>query len=178
MFFHTSLAAFLVYFLDISFVSSIRKCHEDICPDDWVCCKPKNATHPACCRQVVDHTYYSIGVVTRKLSGILILLLLFTLGYVFHRLLCARSRTQTPPQHGLPTITASQELLVNSCTPDGSIEPLPQLPTYEECKQLPTYEETVRDGGRQSGTNQSGYMDTSVIYNNQQRKFYQSASDV
>uniref|UniRef100_A0A3B3CE66 Uncharacterized protein n=1 Tax=Oryzias melastigma TaxID=30732 RepID=A0A3B3CE66_ORYME len=144
MLFHSSLT-FFICFLDLTFVSSIRKCQEELCPDDLVCCKPQNSTRTACCRQVVDPTFYSIGVVTRKLSGILILLLLFTLGYGFHRLLCARARTQTPPhQHGLQTITASQEMLVDSCTPDSAVDPLPQLPTYEECKQLPTYEETLR----------------------------------
>lgn len=126
-----------------------RRCGEVLCTDDQICCTQiKNTSVVTCCQQLED--YYSIAMVTRKLSGMLILLLLFALGYFVQRVLCSRSRQGTPPQNGQPTVTTSQEMLMESCTPDSSANPAPapHLPTYDECKHLPTYEETVRDGRR------------------------------
>ncbi|KAG7526977.1 hypothetical protein JOB18_047527 [Solea senegalensis] len=107
-----------------------------------------------CCKQF-DNTYYNIAMVTRKLSGVLIMLLLFAVGYFVQRVLCSRSRQLTPPHSGHPTVTTSQEPLVESCLPDSSMHPAPAalLPSYDESKRLPTYEETMRDGSRgQPGT--------------------------
>ncbi|KAI3374343.1 hypothetical protein L3Q82_006178 [Scortum barcoo] len=144
-----ALAAFTVCLLARPVVHCIRKCGQDLCRDDQVCCAQGNDTAAVtCCKQFVDKTYYNIAMVTRKLSGVLIMLLLFAVGYFVQRVLCSRSRQLTPPHSGHPAGTASQEPLVESCAPDSSARPAPvaQLPSYEECKRLPTYEETVRDG--------------------------------
>ncbi|KAM8728724.1 putative membrane protein C3orf80 homolog [Acanthopagrus schlegelii] len=138
-------------FLVRTLVSSIRRCGQDICRDEQVCCAQGNdTTAVTCCKQFVDQTYYHIAMVTRKLSGVLIMLLLFAVGYFVQRVLCSRSRQLTPPHDGHPPVTTSQDPLVESCTPDSSLEPGPsaQLPSYEDCKRLPTYEETVREGSR------------------------------
>lgn len=129
---------------------SIRRCGQDLCRGDEVCCaQGNNSTAITCCRQFVDNTFYNIAMVTRKLSGILIMLLLFAVGYFVQRMLCSRSRHR-PPQNGPPAVTTSQEMLMESCTPDSFVGPAPfaHLPTYDECKRLPTYEETMRDGSR------------------------------
>uniref|UniRef100_A0A669DGW5 Uncharacterized protein n=1 Tax=Oreochromis niloticus TaxID=8128 RepID=A0A669DGW5_ORENI len=128
-----------------------RRCGDVLCRNDQICCTQGNNTSVVtCCPELVNYTYYSIAMVTRKLSGILILLLLFALGYFVQRVLCSRSRQDTPPQNGQPAATTSQEMLMESCTPDSSADPAAaaHLPTYDECKHLPTYEETVRDGKR------------------------------
>lgn len=132
-------------------VYSIRRCGPDLCRDDQVCCvQGNNSSAVTCCKQYVDKTYYNIAMVTRKLSGVLIMLLLFAVGYFVQRMLCSRSRQLTPTHSGHPTATTSQDPLMESCTPDFHPDrhPAPQLPTYDECKRLPTYEETMRDGGR------------------------------
>ncbi|KAL7387453.1 hypothetical protein ABVT39_023742 [Epinephelus coioides] len=146
-----ALAVFTACFLVRTVVYSIRKCGQVVCRDEQVCCAQGNdTTAVTCCRQFVDKTYYNIAMVTRKLSGVLIMLLLFALGYFIQRMLCTRSRQLTPPNNGHPTVTTSQDPLMESGTPDGLMDPAPapQLPSYEECKRLPTYEETVREGSR------------------------------
>lgn len=162
MFFNVwqALTVFTACLLGRAFVYSIRKCGLEYCRDDHICCAQGNAT-VTCCKPFVDETYYNIAMVTRKLSGVLILLLLFAVGYFVQRMLCSSSRQSIPPQNGPPTIrpTASQELLMESCSRDSLADgapPLPQrsltpnssLPTYDDCKRLPTYEETVLDGKR------------------------------
>ncbi|KAF0046983.1 hypothetical protein F2P81_000616 [Scophthalmus maximus] len=144
-------AAFAVCFVVRAVVHSIRRCGPDLCRDEQVCCaQGNNATAVTCCQPIVDKTYYNIAMVTRKLSGVLIMLLLFAVGYFVQRVLCSRSRPLTPPHSGHPAATTSQEPLVEGCAPGGSRDPAPaaQLPTYDECKRLPTYEETVREGSR------------------------------
>ncbi|TNN35374.1 putative membrane protein C3orf80 [Liparis tanakae] len=146
-----ALSVFTVFFLFRTTVHAIRKCGLDICRDDQVCCAQGNDTKAVtCCKQFMDKTYYNIAMVTRKLSGVLIMLLLFAAGYFVQRMLCSRSRQLTPPHSGHPTGTTSQDPLMESSAPAGSADPAPasQLPSYEECKRLPTYEETVCHGGR------------------------------
>lgn len=139
-------ASFLVH----TAVYSIRRCGQDICRDDQVCCaQGNNSTAVTCCKQLVDKTYYNIAMVTRKLSGVLIMLLLFAVGYFVQRALCSKSRQLTQPHNGPPPVTTSQEPLVESSTPDPA--PAAQLPTYDESKRLPTYEETMRDESRAAG---------------------------
>ena len=150
MFFHRCqmMVPFTVCFLLRTVVYSIKRCGLGICRDDENCCVPVNDTTAAtCCKQFLN-PYYNIAMVTRKLSGVLILLLLFAVGYFIQRVLCSRSSQVVPPPAGHPMVTTSQEPLVESCVPDSSMDPAPaaaQLPTYDECKRLPTYEETVRD---------------------------------
>ncbi|KAG7229305.1 hypothetical protein INR49_012963, partial [Caranx melampygus] len=137
-------AVMLIVCFFVRTIHSIQKCGRVLCRDDQTCCERGNeTTSVTCCKRFVD-TYYNIAMVTRKLSGVLILLLLFAVGYFVHRALCSRSRQLTPPPNGQPTVTTSQEPLVESRTPDSFTGPAPaaQLPTYEECKRPPTYEET------------------------------------
>lgn len=146
-----TLALTLCSFWVSTLVSCIRKCGQDLCRDDQVCCaQGSNSTAVTCCRQIVDSTYYNIAMVTRKLSGVLILLLLFALGYFVQRMVCSRVRQHAPADTGLPAATVSQEELMRSCTSDSLVHParIVQLPSYDECKHLPTYEETVRSGCR------------------------------
>lgn len=124
-------------------VFSIRRCGPDICRDEQICCaQGNNSAVVTCCKQSLDKTYYNIAMVTRKLSGVLIMLLLFAVGYFVHRALCSKSRQLSQPLHGHPSVTTSQEPLVESSGPD--VAPATQLPSYEEAKRLPTYEETMR----------------------------------
>lgn len=124
-------------------VLSIRRCGPDICRDEQICCaQGNNSAAVTCCKQPMDKTFYNIAMVTRKLSGVLIMLLLFAVGYFVHRALCSKSRQLSQPLHGHPSVTTSQEPLVESSEPDEA--PPTQLPSYEEAKRLPTYEETMR----------------------------------
>lgn len=138
-------------------VYSILRCGQSICRDDQVCCARGNdtSTH-TCCKELVDNTYYNIAMVTRKLSGVLIMLLLFAFGYFVQRMLCSRSRQLSAP-HGPPTAAASQEMLLESCTPDSLRSPAftTSLPSYEDLKRLPTYEETIRESYTTQGTSAS-----------------------
>lgn len=125
------------------------------CPHRQVCCASENGTGVTCCSDY-NSFYSNMAVVTRKLSGVLIMLLLFAMGYFIQRMLCSRSRQPPPPERGPPPVTTSQELLMESCTSDSLDElPPPRLPSYDECK-LPTYEETVRDGGRERAVSAVG----------------------
>uniref|UniRef100_A0A3Q3XFT1 Uncharacterized protein n=1 Tax=Mola mola TaxID=94237 RepID=A0A3Q3XFT1_MOLML len=145
-----ALAVFTVSFLARAAVHSIRRCGQDLCRDDEICCaQGSNSTAVTCCKQLVDKTYYNIAMVTRKLSGMLIMLLLFALGYLVQRVLCSKSGRLGPPRSAHPPVTASREPLVES----GAPEPVPgaQLPSYDESKRLPTYEETMRDTSRAAG---------------------------
>uniref|UniRef100_A0A667WD80 Uncharacterized protein n=1 Tax=Myripristis murdjan TaxID=586833 RepID=A0A667WD80_9TELE len=127
------------------------KCGHDFCRDDQVCCAQGNdTTTVTCCKQILDKTYYNIAMITRKLSGVLILLLLFAVGYFIQRMVCSRSRRHTLPSNGHPTATVSQEPLMGTLSSHSLADPAltAKLPSYDECKHLPTYEETVRDGCR------------------------------
>uniref|UniRef100_A0A3P9MZJ2 Uncharacterized protein n=1 Tax=Poecilia reticulata TaxID=8081 RepID=A0A3P9MZJ2_POERE len=147
-----SLIVFSVCLLTRTLVSSYRRCELGICRDDEICCK--NTTSVPCCKPHADKTYYNIAMVTRKLSGVLIMLLLFALGYFIQRMLCSKSRQHSPPLNGQPPVTLSQEMLMESCSRDTLADPplasaaAVNLPTYEDCKDLPTYEETIKDGSK------------------------------
>ncbi|XP_061783873.1 uncharacterized membrane protein C3orf80 homolog [Nerophis lumbriciformis] len=135
------------------------RCGFAICRDDQECCPRGNATasEGTCCNRLEDKTYYHVAMVTRKLSGVLIMLLLFALGYLVQRVLCSRSRQLNPAHSGDSAVATSQELLVGSSTPDSLLDcgTTAQLPTYEQCKHLPTYEETVRYGQTNSSFGQT-----------------------
>ncbi|KAK2895307.1 hypothetical protein Q8A73_014795 [Channa argus] len=153
---------FTAYFLVRTVVYSIRKCGRELCQDDQICCaQGNNSTAITCCKELMDNTYYNIAMITRKLSGVLIMLLLFAVGYFVQRMLCSRSRQLTPSPNAHPAVTTSQEPLVDSCTPVSLVDPAAaaQLPTYDACKRLPTYEETVLDHGS-SGRPESSWGQT------------------
>lgn len=143
-----NLAVVVLFIFTRKVVYSIQTCGRDICRDDEQCCDRRNhTTDVTCCKQFVDNTYYSIAMVTRKLSGVLIMLLLFAFGYFVQRMLCSRTRQLSVPYSGPPSAAASQEMLMESCTLDGLRDPSlsTTLPSYDDCKRLPTYEETVRE---------------------------------
>lgn len=141
----------LSFFVD-TLVCSIRKCGQVICRDEQICCpQENNSSAVTCCKQLVDKTYYNIAMVTRKLSGILILLLLFALGYSLQRVLCSKTGRLVQAQNGHPPVTTSQDPLMESNSPDQA--PAAQLPPYDESKRLPTYEETMRDEPGAVGAN-------------------------
>lgn len=134
---------------------SSQRCGPAFCRDDRECCLRGNAS--SCCNPLEDDTYYHVAMATRKLSGVLIMLLLFALGYFIQRVLCSRSRQLSSDNGGDPTVTTSRELLVELATPESLLDgrSAAHLPTYDQCKRLPTYEETVRYGQSQSSVGQS-----------------------
>lgn len=152
MFFDNCLALMVLTlsFLVLELVYATRRCGQKSCRDEQVCCAQGNgSTATVTCCKLVDKTYYNISLVTRKLSGVLIMLLLFAAGYFVQRVLCSRSRQLTQAQNGHPPVTASQDPLVESSTPEEAAGV--QLPSYDESKRLPTYEETMRDASRATG---------------------------
>lgn len=124
-----------------------RNCGGVECQDEQRCCLQGNGS--ICCK-LDRHTFYdNVGWVTRKLSGILILLLLFAMGYFIQRMVCPRPRRHhEEPSLFSGQVTASQDSLLDRY-PEYSLEsfasPVLQLPAYDEVKYLPTYEETMQE---------------------------------
>ncbi|XP_062408026.1 uncharacterized membrane protein C3orf80 homolog [Sardina pilchardus] len=124
--------------------------------DDRRCCSHGNVTVD-CCKLNTLHAFLdNVGWITRKLSGILILLMLFAIGYFIQRIICPRPRRQQDRGAEDPSLlsahtTASQDSLLDRF-PDQRImdftSPVLQLPTYDEVKYLPTYEETMQEVDR------------------------------
>lgn len=133
---HQALALLLLSLFPRTLVSSLHRCGQDICPPGG------NGT-----AAVTGGTYYNIAMVTRKLSGVLLLLLLLALGYSLQRLLCSRRGRLARGRHGHAPVTTSRDPLM-----EGS-SPAPQVPPYHGAKRLPTYEETMRDGTGAAGAN-------------------------
>ncbi|KYO34035.1 uncharacterized membrane protein C3orf80 homolog [Alligator mississippiensis] len=148
-------------------------CGELRCGERESCCDYGNVTYTEikCCK-LPFHTFLdNVGWFVRKLSGLLILLVLFAIGYFLQRIICPSPRRYSrpqrpalPPPRGSPgspltaTAATSQDSLLDSSSggsgrfPGERDEPrLPalspvflQLPSYEEVKYLPTYEESMR----------------------------------
>ncbi|KAG6939254.1 chromosome 3 orf 80 [Chelydra serpentina] len=144
-------------------------CGELTCGERESCCDYGNVTHTEikCCK-LPFHTFLdNVGWFVRKLSGLLILLVLFAIGYFLQRIICPSPRRYSRPQRqdspgSLLNATAatSQDSLLDSSSGSGGSsrcpgeqEPPPlqtgspvflQLPSYEEVKYLPTYEESMR----------------------------------
>ncbi|XP_043347827.1 uncharacterized membrane protein C3orf80 homolog [Dermochelys coriacea] len=139
-------------------------CGELTCGERESCCDYGNVTHAEikCCK-LPFHTFLdNVGWFVRKLSGLLILLVLFAIGYFLQRIICPSPRRYNRPQRqdspaSLLSVTAatSQDSLLDSGSGrryPGEPEPPPQtgaplflqLPRYEEVKYLPTYEESMR----------------------------------
>lgn len=137
---HQALALLLLSLFLRTLVSSLHRCGQDVCP-------PGGNSSAA----VTGRTYYNIAMVTRKLSGVLLLLLLLALGYSLQRLLCSRRGRLARGQHGHAPVTTSQDPLMEGCSPDPG--PAPQVPSCHGAKRLPTYEETMRDERRAAGAN-------------------------
>uniref|UniRef100_A0AAY5EG14 Uncharacterized protein n=1 Tax=Electrophorus electricus TaxID=8005 RepID=A0AAY5EG14_ELEEL len=70
------------------------------CGEGQRCCAPGNGSAAVrCCKLPLQTFFDNVGWITRKLSGILILLLLFAMGYFIQRIICPRP-PQTPRQTG------------------------------------------------------------------------------
>ncbi|KAI4881447.1 hypothetical protein NFI96_000005 [Prochilodus magdalenae] len=146
-----------------------RDCGDVRCGEHERCCARGNASTSngnggAAARAFLD----GAGWLARKLSGVLILLLLFAMGYFVQRVVCPRPRGRrerarasrdtlltTPP----PPLETGTEFAWPAPLPPP---PPPRLPAYEEVKHLPTYEESVQEaeeeeeeglGGRRSEDN-------------------------
>uniref|UniRef100_A0A8C5PNW8 Chromosome 3 open reading frame 80 n=1 Tax=Leptobrachium leishanense TaxID=445787 RepID=A0A8C5PNW8_9ANUR len=141
-------------------------CGDLLCGDKEGCCVFGNVSHTEirCC-QLPFHTFLdNVGWFVRKLSGLLILLVLFAIGYFLQRMICPSPRryTRQPPRSrgprgaaGLFNETSSQDSLIDSVRrlPEHELRVISsptflQLPSYDEVKYLPTYEESMRPGGQ------------------------------
>ncbi|XP_043115621.1 uncharacterized membrane protein C3orf80 [Puntigrus tetrazona] len=119
---------------------AVRRCAEIRCDEDQRCCT-QNSSSITSVRQLPLHTFLdNLEWTVRKLSGLLILLLLFVVGYFIQRVVCPRPRRQTPEEPALLHGHASQDSLAGDFGSPG-----PLLPTYEEVNYLPTYEEIMME---------------------------------
>ncbi|XP_067307622.1 uncharacterized membrane protein C3orf80 [Pseudorasbora parva] len=120
-----------------------RSCAEIQCDEDERCCSQNSSSIPTvrCCKLPLHAFLDNLDWVVRRLSGLLILLLLFAVGYFIQRVACPRPRRPTPEEPSLlHGHAASQDSLSGDCSSPG----LP-LPTYEEVKYLPSYEEIMME---------------------------------
>ncbi|XP_049334981.1 uncharacterized membrane protein C3orf80 homolog [Astyanax mexicanus] len=151
-----------------------RDCGDVSCGEHERCCargngstSNGNGSSGAAARAFLD----GAGWLARKLSGVLILLLLFAMGYFVQRVVCPRPRGRRE------RVRASRDTLLTTSSPpplEPGTEfmwpaplpppPPPRLPAYDEVKHLPTYEESVQEaeeeeeeeeglGGRRSQDN-------------------------
>ncbi|KAM9853416.1 putative membrane protein C3orf80 homolog [Aulostomus maculatus] len=139
----------------LSVCQALRSCGEVQCGDGQQCCTPiANASSAVRCCKLPIHVFFdNVGWFTRKLSGILILLLLFAMGYFIQRIICPRPRRH-PHHHDRseePSLyhghaSASQDSLLDRY-PEHSLGDFasPNLPAYDEVKYLPTYEESMQE---------------------------------
>lgn len=116
---------------------AVRSCAEIQCDEDQRCCTQNNSiTTVHCCKLPLHAFLDNLDWIVRRLSGLLILLLLFVVGYFIQRVACPRPRRQTREEPSLLHGHASQD----------SLTPVLLLPTYDEVKYLPTYEEIMMEG--------------------------------
>lgn len=147
----------------LSACEALRSCGEVLCGDGQQCCPPAASGNgngsgggggPAvrCCKLPIHVFFDNVGWFTRKLSGILILLLLFAMGYFIQRIICPRPRRHPRDERGEePSLfrghaSASQDSLLDRY-PERSLGGFasPSLPAYDEVKYLPTYEESMQE---------------------------------
>ncbi|XP_068441892.1 uncharacterized membrane protein C3orf80 homolog [Clinocottus analis] len=143
----------------LSACQALRNCGEVQCGDGHQCCPPivtgngSASSAVRCCKLPIHIFFDNVGWFTRKLSGILILLLLFAMGYFIQRIICPRPRRH--PQHERneePSslfhghASVSQDSLLDRY-PEYSLGDFasPNLPAYDEVKNLPTYEESMQE---------------------------------
>ncbi|XP_046892261.1 uncharacterized membrane protein C3orf80 [Hypomesus transpacificus] len=142
----------------ISACQAAPSCGEVRCAEGQQCCPPtvtgNGSASPAvrCCKLPINIFFDNVGWVTRRFSGILILLLLFAMGYFIQQIICPRQRR--PPNNDRPDdpslfhvhATASQDSLLDRYSEYSLADfTSPNLPTYDEVKYLPTYEESMQD---------------------------------
>ncbi|XP_068173451.1 uncharacterized membrane protein C3orf80 homolog [Antennarius striatus] len=142
----------------LSVCQALRSCGELQCGDGQQCCPPiaggngSSGSAVRCCKLPIHIFFDNVGWFTRKLSGILILLLLFAMGYFIQRIICPRprrhphnDRSEEPSLfHG--HASASQDSLLDRY-PEYNLTDFasPNLPAYDEVKYLPTYEESMQE---------------------------------
>ncbi|XP_034024182.1 uncharacterized membrane protein C3orf80 [Thalassophryne amazonica] len=144
----------------LSACQALRSCGEVQCGDGQQCCPPIDAGHGngssavRCCKMPIHVFFDNVGWFTRKLSGILILLLLFAMGYFIQRIICPQPRRH--PHHERSDepssslfhghASASQDSLLDR-NPEISLAGFTSLslPAYDEVKYLPTYEESMQE---------------------------------
>ncbi|XP_030072226.1 putative membrane protein C3orf80 homolog [Microcaecilia unicolor] len=134
-------------------------CGELLCAEKEGCCVSGNATYTEikCCK-LPFHTFLdNVGWFVRKLSGLLILLVLFAIGYFLQRIICPSPRGYGPRRRPRPdgpallnqtTASSQDSLLEGGRFSEQELQvfapaPLLQLPSYDEVKYLPTYEESM-----------------------------------
>ncbi|XP_026138950.1 uncharacterized membrane protein C3orf80-like [Carassius auratus] len=133
---------------------AVRSCAEIQCDEDQRCCT-RNSSSITSIHHLPLHSFLdNLERLVRKLSGLLILLLLFVVGYFIQRLVCPRPRRQTPEEPSLLHGHASQD----SLTGDFS-SPVLMLPTYEEVNYLPTYEEIMMEVNRDNLNSNTGAIE-------------------
>ncbi|XP_049641891.1 uncharacterized membrane protein C3orf80 homolog [Suncus etruscus] len=140
-------------------------CAELACGERERCCATANATAVRCCKLPLHAFLDGVGWVVRKLSGLLILLVLFAIGYFLQRIICPSPRRAPRPGQAGPSAapdahdaddapsallrdevaSGSQDSLLDRGGPPERLSPgFLQLPSYDEVKYLPTYEESMR----------------------------------
>ncbi|XP_075892329.1 uncharacterized protein c15h3orf80 isoform X2 [Nelusetta ayraudi] len=167
----------------LSACQALRSCGEVQCAEGQQCCPPLVAGNGStgtgsggaaaatttaaaavrCCKLPIHIFFDNVGWFTRKLSGILILLLLFAMGYFIQRIICPRPRRhqQHHDRGGEPSslfhsggggggggghASASQDSLLDRYPEYSPGEfASPNLPAYDEVKYLPTYEESMQE---------------------------------
>ncbi|KAK7882660.1 hypothetical protein WMY93_028834 [Mugilogobius chulae] len=144
----------------VSACEALRTCGDVQCGVGQQCCSPAGAGNATagstvrCCKLPIHVFFDNVGWFTRKLSGILILLLLFAMGYFIQRIICPRPRRQTHQQTRSeePSLfyghaSASQDSLLERYPESYSLGDItsPSLPAYDEVKYLPTYEESMQE---------------------------------
>uniref|UniRef100_A0A8C8DRM5 Uncharacterized protein n=1 Tax=Oryzias sinensis TaxID=183150 RepID=A0A8C8DRM5_9TELE len=130
-------------------------CGDVQCGDNQQCCASNRTGSSGgsaeyCCKLPIHVFFDNVGWITRKLSGILILLLLFAMGYFIQRIICPRPRRDQNHEHcEEPSLShghasASQDSLLERY-PEYTVGGFtsPNLPAYDEVKYLPTYEESM-----------------------------------
>ncbi|XP_073673504.1 uncharacterized protein [Garra rufa] len=134
---------------------AVRSCAEIQCEEDQRCCTQNSSSSITSVRQRPQHTFLdNVEWLVRKLSGLLILLLLFVVGYFIQRVLCPRPRRQTPEEPSLLNGHTSQDSLAG-----GFSSPVLLLPTYEEVNYLPTYEEIMMEVNGDDLNSDTGAME-------------------
>ncbi|CAL1570580.1 unnamed protein product [Knipowitschia caucasica] len=134
----------------------LQSCGDVQCGAGQQCCPPAgpgNSTKSSvgCCKLPIHVFFDNVGWFTRKLSGILIMLLLFAMGYFIQRIICPRPSGQpsAPGSSEAPSqfyghASQSQDSLLEQSYSMGDMASS-SLPAYEEVKYLPTYEESMRE---------------------------------
>ncbi|KAB1283436.1 putative membrane protein C3orf80-like protein [Camelus dromedarius] len=84
-------------------------CAELACGERERCCDAANATAVRCCKLPLHAFLDNVGWFVRKLSGLLILLVLFAIGYFLQRIICPSPRSYEEVKY-LPTYEESMRL--------------------------------------------------------------------